>query len=397
MHEKSTLSLPVSNRCNRTPRNRSDRIPAMLGDAGLDALVAVSPENVTYTSGHFEYTLPIIRDRIAATVIPAQGKPAYLVVEHFAGTAREHSWIEDIATFKENAESPIRVLAGILADMGLGEGRVAIEHESLTSGYFEELRGYLPEARFQDGSTILARARAVKTEEEVAFIESAVKATERAHLKVFLELKVGDTEAEIARRLRAQTLLEGADYVNHGIVAAGPNTLEGHHIADQTPIRPGDVVQTDTGGIFGGYYSDISRQVVVGPPSARQRSMWRKLREFQRQGVESMRVGTRAGEAYAHLRRQPGSENILFYGHSLGVFLHDVPMLTAYCEDGLKTTTNRSADWQLQPNMMVMVEFGLADPEGGQRYTFEDLVLVTEKGPRILSNVMDTTDMFVVT
>ena len=59
------MSLPVSSRCNRTPRNRSDRIPAMLGDAGLDALVAVSPENVTYTTDHFEYTLPIIRDRIA--------------------------------------------------------------------------------------------------------------------------------------------------------------------------------------------------------------------------------------------------------------------------------------------------------------------------------------------
>ncbi len=390
------MSLPVAGKSHRPPRTRWDQIPRMLQAQGLDVLVTVSPENVTYTGGFYEYTLPIIRDRISATLIPAMGEPVYLVVDKFEGTARRNSWIKEMATYRENADSPIRVLAGILEERGFGAGTIAIEQEYLSAGYLEELRGYLPRASFQDGSVILARTRSVKTDDEVAFIEAAVKATETSHLKVYRTMKPGDKEIEIARRVRAQNLIEGADFVDHSFVAAGRNTLEGHHIPDETPIRRGDVVVIDSGGKFAGYYSDMSRPVVVGKPNARQQSMWRRLHDVQRKCVESLRVGVRAGEAYAPLRQQREYEDVWFYGHGLGVFVHDPPMLTQYYEDGMKTTTNLSTIWELEPNMLVMVEIGFADREGGQWYTFEDLVLVTEGGPRILSSVIDTAEMFVV-
>ena len=390
------MNSSVSRRVNRVPVNRWNQIPLMLTKQNVDVLVTVSPENVTYTSGHFEYTLPIIRDRISATILPAEGEPVYLVVNQVEDAARRNSWIKDVRIYKENAESPVAALARILTEKGFASGCIAIESEFLTTGFFEELRGYLPNARFCDGSIILARARSVKTDEEVAFIEAAVKATETAHLKVFQELRVGDTEVEIARRLCAQTLLEGADLVSQNTVSSGRNTLEGHHVPDATAIQPGDVIQTDTGGIFAGYWSDISRQVVVGEPSSRQRSMWTKLRNAQREGVECMRVGTKAGDAYTHLKGLERWDNIWPYGHGIGVLIHDIPMLLPYYESGLKTTTNFGTNWELEPNMLVMVEFALFDREGGQRYTFEDLVLVTDNGPRILSNVIDTTEMYVV-
>jgi Xaa-Pro aminopeptidase len=390
------VNLVASNRAHRVPATRWHTIPQMLQDQHIDVLVASSPENVTYTSGHYEYTLSIIRDRIAATVIPAEGDPVYLVVDRIGGAARAHSWIKEIATYSENSESPMKVLAGIISEKRLAGATIAVEEEFLTTGYFDELRGYLPQARFCDASVPLARTRSVKTDEEVAFIAEAVQATETAHLKVFRTLHAGDTEIQIARAIRAQMLLEGADFAIHGIVAAGRNTMEGHHVTDDTPIRVGDVVQVDNGGVFAGYLSDISRQLVVGQPSSRQRSMWRKLRDVQRQGVDAMRVGVRACDAYKSLRDQKGNEDIWFYGHSLGVLVHDTPMLTEHYRDGLRTTTNLSTTWELEPNMLVMVELGLTDRVAGQQYTFEDLVLVTEKGPKILSNVMDTTEMFVV-
>lgn len=390
------MTLDVSEKRHRGPRTRWDQIPRMLIEEGVDVLVAISPENVTYTCGYYEYTLPIIRDRISATIIPAAGEPAHLLVDKFENTARLNSWIREMVTYRENAQSPIKVLAAVLEEKGLGEATVAVEEEYLCAGYLKELSGYLPRARFQDASVILARTRSIKTEEEVSFIEAAVRATETAHLKVYETLRPGDTEIAIARRLRAQNLAEGADFVDHGFVAAGHHSLEGHHIPDETSIAPGDVVIIDSGGKFSGYYSDMSRPIVVGKPNARQRSMWQKLRDVQRECVESLRVGVKAGEAYDHLRRRSEFQDIWFYGHGLGVFIHDTPMLTSYHKNGVKTTTNLSTTWQLEPNMMAMVEVGLADHERGQWYTFEDLVLVTEKGPRILSNIIDTTGLFVV-
>src|SRR5439155_179818 len=178
------------------------------------SLVAVSPENVAYTSGHSEDTLHILRDRISATIIPADGDPIYLVVSMLENQARLYSWIKDVRGYKHD-ESPIKVMADILEERGFTGGNVALEKEYFTAGYYEELCGYLPKARYADGSTILAKARAVKSEEEIAFIEAAENANETAHLKVYRTLRPGDTEIAIARRLLAQNLLEGADFTNH--------------------------------------------------------------------------------------------------------------------------------------------------------------------------------------
>jgi Xaa-Pro aminopeptidase len=390
------MTLSATGTVFRTPKTRWTEIPKMLQRGSLDALVTVSSENVVYTSGHFEYTLPILRDRISATIIPAEGEPTYLVVDQVEGAAKRISWIKDVATYKENAESPIQVIAQILCDKGFARGKIAVEDEMLSKGFAEELQEYLPQSHLHNGSVLLAKARSIKTDEEVAMIEAAVKATERAHFKVLQETRPGDSEIQLARRLRAQTLLEGADYIIHGVVSSGLNTQEGHHIPDDTPLKPGVVIQTDTGGLFAGYCSDISRLAVVGQPNARQKANYQKLHDAQRAAVDCMRPGVVAGNAYDQIRGRPGWEDVWFYGHSLGVFVHDVPMLTKYHQGGLRTTTNLSATWELQPNMMFMVELALNDPEVGQRYTFEDLVLVTENEPRILSTEMDTTEMFVI-
>ncbi len=388
--------ITVPSKAHKRPRTRWDKIPELLRDQAIDVLIAVAPENVTYTSGHYEFTLSLIRDRIAATIIPADGEATYLVVDRIEPSARQYSWISDVVSYRETAESPIKVLAGILRDKGCDTGTVAIDEEYLSAGYYQELKRQLPEASLRNGSAILARVRSVKTDEEVAFIETAIKATETAHLKVYQTLKPGDTEAAIARRLEIQNLLEGSDSIHQSFVAAGSHTIEGHHIPDDTPIRPGDVLMTDSGGKFAGYFTDMARAVVVGKPNARQRSMYEKLRDVHFKGVDSLLVGTVAGEAFDHLRTQPEYKDVHFFGHSLGVFPHDAPMVTPYYEDGVQTATNISASWELEPNMVIMVEFALTDWEKSQRYHFENLALVTDKGPRILSDVIDTAEMFVV-
>ena len=390
------MDQPVVSKFNKFPRTRWQQIPQMLQEQHLDVLVAVSPENVAYTSGHSEDTLHILRDRISATIIPADGDPIYLVASMLENQARLYSWIKDVRGYKHD-ESPIKVMADILEERGFTGGNVALEKEYFTAGYYEELCGYLPKARYADGSTILAKARAVKSEEEIAFIEAAENANETAHLKVYRTLRPGDSEIAIARRLLAQNLLEGADFTNHVTVNAGKNTTIGlRYIPDETPIRPGDVVTIDTGCKYAGYTTDMSRPVVVGKPNERQQSMWRRLWEANRKAVEATRAGVRASEMYAHLRRMKDYENVWFYAHGLGLFVHEPPLCTPYFEHGMRTTSNLSANWEIQPNMLLMVENSLRDPAGGQNYHFEDLVLVTENGARILSTVMDTREMFVV-
>ena len=55
------MDQPVVGKFNKFPRTRWDQIPNALQQEHIDAVVAVSPENVAYTSGHSEDILHALR------------------------------------------------------------------------------------------------------------------------------------------------------------------------------------------------------------------------------------------------------------------------------------------------------------------------------------------------
>ena len=70
-------------------------------------------------------------------------------------------------------------------------------------------------------------------------------------------------------------------------------------------------------------------------------------------------------------------------GHGLGVALHEFPILNA----------NETAE--IESGMVLNIEPAVRDSEGFL-YHLEDLFVVTQNGPKILTTVMDTEELFVV-
>ena len=70
-------------------------------------------------------------------------------------------------------------------------------------------------------------------------------------------------------------------------------------------------------------------------------------------------------------------------GHGLGIGMHEFPVL-----HGRETAP-------IQPGMVLNIEPAVLDAQGFL-YHLEDLFVVTEAGPTILTRLMDTTDLFVI-
>src|SRR5687768_14726406 len=87
--------------------------------AGLDALVAFSPEGSLYISGSFSPELHFVRDRFGMVVVPREGDPTYIVCNIDEPLARSASWLVDIRTYVEHATSPIDALGAVLEERGL--------------------------------------------------------------------------------------------------------------------------------------------------------------------------------------------------------------------------------------------------------------------------------------
>ena len=129
-------------------------------EAGLDALVSISPENFAYVTGFLSPTQPLMRWRHAMAMVTADGAVALVAVDMEASTIRAKSPPgTKIAVWHEFKFDAMSALAALLREHGLGQARIGIEMDYLPAGDLAALNKLLPQARFMPAQAVLARLR----------------------------------------------------------------------------------------------------------------------------------------------------------------------------------------------------------------------------------------------
>lgn len=358
-------------------------IRSALSGSDFDAVVAVSPENVAYTAGTIIETRKSIRDRLALVLWPRDGEPTFIMCAVEEAQAREESWISDIRSYVEFKTSPVSLLAEVLREKGLDHGRVGLELGYLSARYFAELQREAPHITFLEDERFFDEVKVIKTEAEIAALREGAVATEAALLETYRAIRPGESEQSMRMRLIAQMLERGCGNLEFAYINAGPNTGFPHNLASAYECKPGDLIKSDVGGIWHGYLSDIARTAVVGSPSARQTDIWARLREVHLASIGQLRPGRPASDVFLAMKTGMEQAGLPFplphAGHSIGLTGHEFPMLTA---------TNHM---EIKPNMTFMVETRArwAKQEG---YHMEDLILVTDDGPKWLTDSVFNND-----
>lgn len=363
------------------------RMRAALAATDLNAVIALSPENVFYLSRALILTQRYIPDRLALVVWPREGEPTFIVCAIEAELARQDSWIADLRTYVEFRDSPVALLADVLAERGLARGRLGYERAAWSIDTYEEVGRRLPGATLVPAAGVFDRARMVKSAWEVEHLGHAARATDLGLHRAFSAGRVGWSEKDLGDAIQATMLAEGADYSPFLVLAAGENTRRVHHFPTRDPIPAGAVVHFDGGGAWQGYYSDMARSAVVGHATARQRDVYARLYAVQAETIAAVRPGVRACDVYQFCRDAYARHDLPFgmtlVGHSLGVVLHEHPVLNAATAE------------PLQPGMVLCVEPATQDADG-DRYHIEDLVLVADGEPRVLSRAADWRELPVI-
>lgn len=114
----------------------------MMDEYHLDALVTMSPENITYVTGTAIPTQLTVRQRQVIHILtPTQG-PEVIVVNIEEPIMRAQSWIDQdrIVSYNEFTQTPIRLAAETLRKMGAARGRLGFELSYLPATDMEILR-----------------------------------------------------------------------------------------------------------------------------------------------------------------------------------------------------------------------------------------------------------------
>jgi len=350
---------------------RAGRIRQAMAEAGLDALLCFGPgwrtEHVRYLVGS------PLRGSFTAVYLPAVGPPTAFVCRSEDGRAiRQWGWVSDVRplTFPK-AEALVERLQEGGAPERLGVAHFELMPELLA----ELLQRHFPRTELISASRLMDRVRMAKSPWELEQMRRAAELAD-AGWRAFLEaVRPGRREYELIAAVEAELKRLGA-VDNFMLIASGKGDIMGMTPPADRRLEPGDMVRTELTPAVNGYYTQICRTVVLGPPTDEQRRSHAIFREALEAGLERVRAGVTAHEiarAENDVFRKYDygeyctSQYTRVRGHGLGLHPDDVPMIV----EGNETV--------LDENTVIVVHPNTYTPLAGY-HVLGDPVVVTKDG-----------------
>ena len=255
---------------------------------------------------------------------------------------------------------------------------------------------------------LLAERRLIKSETEQRLMGQAAQISAAAQLRAMARCRPGLNETQLEAELIAAFMESGARAGAYpSIVGGGANACVLHYMANDAPLRQGDLVLIDAGCEWQHYAADITRTFPVnGRFSDHQRALYEIVLEAQKRAIAACRpgadcdaphqaavrviveglvsLGLLSGTVEESMERQDYKD---FFPHQtshwLGLDVHDVG------------TYRVGKQWRtLRPGMALTIEPGIyVQPSNakapakwrGMGIRIEDDLLIGEDGPQVLT------------
>ena len=357
------------------PIGRSDheerikKAAGLLRENGYAGLVTAGPTNLFYFCG----AKGGYSDRLYGLVIKSDGTHFY-VCPSFEERRMRETYGEDAEVLPwQEDQNPCDMIAEKLSAL---EGKIGLE-DTMPLWYYSEFEKVSKQG-VADAGMIVRLCRAVKSEKEIKIMQKANAVIGEAVRAAFAQAKEGMTNLEmselVSKECQARSC-KGGGFVLFGEAASYP-----HGTKYPQKLKAGDIMLCDAGCQIEGYTSDITRSVVFGTPSPRQREVYKVLKEAQEAARAAAKVGDPLEAPDLAAREVLGKAGFGYdyetfthrLGHGIGLNGHEWPYLC------------RGNKMPLMENMTFSDEPGIYIPgEIGMR--LEDCMYVTKGGGNFLA------------
>lgn len=369
-----------------TPAEFQRRVAAaqnLMAQNGIDALLLTTEPDVRYFTGFLTrfWESPT---RPWFVVIPSKGAPI-AVIPAIGAHLMAQTWITDIRTWRapDYDDDGIGLLVDTLAECAPPGGLIALPdqmetHVRMPLAALKALEQRLFDRALVGDSAIVRNLRMIKSDAEIAKIETACRIAERAFDRVHEIAKIGVPLSEVFREFQALCLHEGADWVPY-LAGAADQGGYGDVIspASDSPLADGDVLMLDTGMVWDGYFCDFDRNFAVGGPDADVRNAHDRLMEATQAGASLARPGSTMADLFHAMNDvvNPGKtgSDAGRLGHGLGMQLTEWPSIIAADET------------VLVPGMVLTLEPGIV-MQNDKMMVHEENIVITDGPARFLSD-----------
>lgn len=254
-------------------KDRLDRVRQRMAREKIDLLYLSAPESIYYLSGY------------QAAWYASNGNKDWLPMSGIAVHADHDKFIliegsdELILARNTSVATDIRLLDRTKADEVVsilkGEGwlgkTVGLEmwcyrpNRAVSDQFQKQLEN--EGCTVVDGTDIVREIRAIKSSQELSYIETAARIADIGMQAAIDHAKPGLTEIEVhAEVFYAMAKAGGELNAIPGLVNSGSRTCS-HGLTSRRHLMPGDILVLDICGVYNRYHANVSRTLSMGQPS----------------------------------------------------------------------------------------------------------------------------------
>jgi Xaa-Pro aminopeptidase len=370
-----------------------ERVRALMAEQELDALVVRAPDNVLYLTNFWGMK------GYEAVMFPRDGETVLICLEASEDDAARTGWTSELrlfAGYDEGDPRPPSLRALEVARQAASEHqRVGLELSLGTQAadrmvgepttYSKAWFDAFPDA--VDATPLLARARAVKTEQEVERIRLANEIAAGAMEHVQAHLRPGMRESEVGAMWNGWvhdhgTGFKGKVELAHGfsLVWSGPG-IRTFTATGSRPVCEHEPTLFEIWVCADGYWCDHTKNLVPGALDPRYRDLEEGLMRVYGAAVAGLNPGASLAELDRDVRA--GLADLGYAGqpshpvcHGVGARAHEPPY------------AHQAGGGTVEAGMVLAIEPGVYWPEGGG-LRVEDNFLITEAGAERLCRFPD--------
>jgi len=343
----------------------------------LDALLATSPESIFYLcgldhQGFFAFHMLVVPRRGPLTLVTRTMERATVSAQvpfvRFVGYG--------------DAEDRARVAAGALAELGLTQGRMALEKQSagFPPAVYDGLLAALPEVEWSDGSSLVHELRLVKSPQELVYTRAAARVTEAMMAAAVEAAGVGVNETRVAAAAHWAMIAEGGGTPGFGpFIRTAERLAQEHTTWRNRVLRAGDALFLEMSACVNRYHAPMGRVVFLehAPPDT-EPIAGVCLEAFDRL-TGAVRPGATGADVYAAWRQSVQAAGIARYERHHCGYLVGLGFPPTWTGGSSVVGLRPDSDLELRPGMVFHLMSWLLGTGQGDYFVSNTAVLGDER------------------
>lgn len=308
---------------------------------------------------------------------------------------RAQNWVKDVRAKKgqlaDNIVSRLKALGLKGKKIGVDGLPGPLDPDGwVPYGVYDRIHKLMPETFFVSTDNLMEVMRAVKSPEEILFLEKAAELGDLMLESCFEIARPGIKECEVYGKMMEVMLGNGGEEPTLFLWAADAHPFPHPFRLPTTRfLEEGDIIICEMHPKYGGYFTHVERTFSIGEPRKEYTDIYDGCLKTYLHGMELFRPGKRISEAMKEIKKMIESLGLDIceagiHGHGLSSL--EYPRCRLHAMDADTEALDHIGD-QFKPGMVFAFNIDLVNPkymDGDTGCVFAETIIVTNENPRRL-------------